>query len=55
MVCSVIFSQKMGAKDVNARATLSNSRRVKQNGGGVVVVQAIQDNFEMVLENLRCV
>jgi hypothetical protein len=37
---------------VSARATLSNGRTVKQNGGGTVVFRATQDirNFEMVFE-----
>jgi hypothetical protein len=35
---------------MNARATLSNGRIVKENGGGKVVVRATQDNFEVVLE-----
>jgi hypothetical protein len=35
---------------MNARATLSNGRTVKENGGGTVVFRATQDNFEAVLE-----
>jgi hypothetical protein len=34
---------------MNARATLTNGRTVKKNGSGMVVVQAMQDNFEVVL------
>jgi hypothetical protein len=34
---------------VNARAALSNGRTVKENGSRMVVVQAMQDNFEVVL------
>jgi hypothetical protein len=40
---------------MNARATLSKSKPVKENGGGTVVVRATQDNFEVVLEILKCV
>jgi hypothetical protein len=35
---------------MNARATLSNGKTVKENGSGTVVVRAVQDNFEVLLE-----
>jgi hypothetical protein len=37
-----------GASHMNARATLSNERTVKENGSGVVVIRGMQDNFEVV-------
>jgi hypothetical protein len=46
-MCSVIFSH------MNARATLSNGRRVKENGGGKVGVRATRDSSEEVLEILE--
>jgi hypothetical protein len=33
---------------MNARATLSNGRTVKKNGGGTVVVRATQDNLHIL-------
>jgi hypothetical protein len=35
---------------MNARATLSNCRTVKENGGGTVVFRATQDIFEVALK-----
>jgi hypothetical protein len=35
---------------MNARATLSNGRTAKENGGGMVVAQATQNNSEVVPE-----
>jgi hypothetical protein len=35
---------------MNARVTLLNGRTVKENGDGMVVIQATQDDFEVVLE-----
>jgi hypothetical protein len=49
--CDIL--SKDGVSHMNARATLSNGRTVKQNGGGTVVVRATQDNFEEVLEILK--
>jgi hypothetical protein len=34
---------------MNARATLWNDRTVKENGSRMVVLQVMQDNFEVVL------
>jgi hypothetical protein len=39
---------------MSATATLSNGRTVKENGGGKVVVLAVQNNFEVVLEIWKC-
>jgi hypothetical protein len=46
--CDII--SKDGDSHMNARATLSNCRTVKENGDGTIVVQAMQDNFEVALE-----
>jgi hypothetical protein len=35
---------------MNAWAILSNGRTTKVNGGGMFLIQAMQDNFEVVLE-----
>jgi hypothetical protein len=34
---------------MNARATLLSGKTVEENGSRMVVVQAMQDNFEVVL------
>jgi hypothetical protein len=47
--CHNILSQD-GASHMNARATLLNGKRVKGNGCRMVVLQTVQDNFEVVLE-----
>jgi hypothetical protein len=39
---------------VNARVTLQNERTVIENGGRTVVIWAVQDNFEVVLEIWKC-
>jgi hypothetical protein len=39
---------------MNVRATLSNDRTVKANGGGTVVIRATQDIFEAIVEILKC-
>jgi hypothetical protein len=41
--CDIL--SKDGASHMNARATLSNGRTAKENGGVTVVVRAMQDNF----------
>jgi hypothetical protein len=38
---------------MNARAILSNSKTI-EDGSGMVVVRTTQDNFEVVLEILKC-
>jgi hypothetical protein len=50
IVCSSDILSKEGASHMNARATLSNGRRVKENGDGTIIVRATQDNFEVVFE-----
>jgi hypothetical protein len=35
---------------MNTRATLLNGRTVNVHGGGMVVIRAMQDNFEVILE-----
>jgi hypothetical protein len=46
---------KDGTSHMNARATLSNGRTIKGNGGGAVVIRVTQDKFEVVLEVSKCV
>jgi hypothetical protein len=48
-VCGVIFSQKDSASHMNASATLPNGRRIKENGGGTVVVRATQVRTHFLL------
>jgi hypothetical protein len=52
-VCDIL--SRDGASPMNARVTLLNGKEVKENGGRTVVVQAMQDNFEVVMEILKCV
>jgi hypothetical protein len=46
--CDIL--SKDNANHMNARATLSNGKTVKINGGGAVVLRATHDNFEVVLK-----
>jgi hypothetical protein len=39
---------------MNARAILTKYRTIEENSGGTVDVRETQDNFEIVLEILKC-
>jgi hypothetical protein len=39
---------------MSATATLSSGRTVKENDSRTVVVRAMQDNFDVVLEIWKC-
>jgi hypothetical protein len=46
--CDIL--SKEGASHMNGRTTLSDGRTAKVNGSRMVVIQAMQDNFEITLE-----
>jgi hypothetical protein len=48
VLCDIL--SKDSANHMNVRATLSNDRIVKENGGGTVVVRATQDTFEVIIK-----